>query len=205
MADENLLGEVLATYNAICQYAETSFPKGLRPLIYAHPDEESKRIGTQLHLGDPDLSVAVHLSPADDWAYEIAHSLLPRLWGSGPLSPLARIGIASLLAYPVADLTERGVTLSCESGWQPMLFLDMGTAPDHVLRTELGLLFAYIEQTMGLDAVRRVWCESRAAGSVTLESSLRRILGTSKGEIEKALREEVLLCDEESTFGADSS
>ena len=191
---EELQQEIVVPYLSLCSITDASFSDGLSPTVFVHPDAATKRAVSE-HLGlDRELTPIAHVCPGEDWPYEIAHALLPRLWEPGPISPLARIGIAAFLTHPIEDLVQHGTELSCGTGWVPLMLLDVGTAKESVVRTEAGLLFAQIERTMGMDAVRRAWCESRTAGCVTLESTLRTILGTSKAEVESVLRTEVLRC-----------
>ena len=193
---------ILEPYLALCGLAGASFPENVQPTVFVHANASAKRAMSE-YLGlDRELTPIAHLCPEEDWPFEIAHALLPRLWGPGPFSPLARIGTAAFLTSAYDDLVDRGTELSCGTGWVPLTLLDVGTAKESVVRTEAGLIFAQIERTMGMDAVRRAWCESRTAGCVTLESTLRTILGTSKSEIESVLRTQVLQCSQ--TASSDS-
>ena len=198
MSRDEIRETILTPFLALCTRIDSTFPDGLLPTVFVHADASSERLVSECLGFDRDLTPIAHVCPGEDWPYEIAHALLPRLWGAGPFSPLARIGTAAFLAHPIEVLVEHGTELSCGTGWVPLMLLDVGTAKESVVRTEAGLLFAQIERTMGMDAVRRAWCESGTAGCVTLESILRTILGTSKADIESSLRTEVLRCSSDS-------
>ena len=126
--------------------------------------------------------------------FDLTERLLPMLWNWWPASPLVRIGIVSALSSPYDELVSAGRDLACSGAWFQFSSLAATLGDRHTLRTEAGLLFAYIEQISGLDGLRQFWTARRVREMASLEGALQSFLGTTRTEIERTLREDVLGC-----------
>ena len=166
----------------------------LHPTLFVYSDSVQRNLGRNVGPSDPTNVHAAHLVLGDDVQFDLTERLLPRLWNWWPASPLVRIGIVSALSSPYDELVSAGRDLACSGAWFPFSSLAATLGDRHTLRTEAGLLFAYIEQISGLDGLRQFWTARRVREMASLEGALQSFLGTTRTEIERTLREDVLGC-----------
>jgi len=186
------IGEI---YGAMSERVDASFAEeGIRPVFFVYPDAMQRNIGEHVGPGDPTNVGAAHLVLGGDWPFDMTERFLPRLWGWWPASPLVRIGIVSALSLPTDELVAAGIDLACSGSWFPFSNLAATLTDVHTLRTEAGLLFAYVEEVSGLEGLMRFWMARRVREMASLEGTLQSFLGTTRQEIEQILLEDLLDC-----------
>ena len=166
----------------------------LHPTFFVYSDVVQRNIGRNVGPSDSTNVNAVHLVLGDEVQFDMTERLLPRLWSWWPASPLVRVGIVSALSKSYDELVSAGIDLACSGAWFPFSSLAATLGDRHTLRTEAGLLFAYIEQISGLEGLRRFWMARRVRELASLEGALQSFLGTTRAEIERSLLEDVLGC-----------
>jgi len=184
-------------YSGMCERTDSSLAasSGIRPIFFVHPDEASCMVGKQLASANPTTVSAVHLTLDDDLQYTIVDLLLPRLWKWWPISPLVRLGTVTALVTPRDELISWATELACAGDWRRIAGLSVSSASDHLLRTEVGLLIAQVEEIGGIDAVRALWTAGREHGRISMEATLQAVVGSTTRELEDLMISEVIHCD----------
>jgi len=194
---DDLLRRISETYDAMTGRIGASLTEqSVRPVFFLYPDNRQRSIGDHVRPSDPTSVGAVHLVLGGNWRFDMTESLLPRLWKWWPASPLVRVGIVSALSTSMDDLMAAGIGLACSGAWFPFSHLAATLGDVHTLRTEAGLLFAYVEERLDLEGLRRFWTARRVREMASLEGALQSFLGMTRQEIEQVLLQEFLHCPE---------
>ena len=187
---------IRATYGAMTERVGASFAdQGIRPIFFVYPDVVARNIGSHIGPDDPKSVSSVHLVLDEDWGFDMTEALLPRLWGWWPASPLVRVGIVMALSTSYDALVSAGRELACSGNWFPFESLAATLGDVQTLRTEAGLLFAFVERQLGLDGLREFWCARRGREMASLEGALQSHLGVTRQELEQTLLRDVLGCE----------
>lgn len=196
-ASGELSQRIRQTYSAIAMRVGASFAdEGIRPVFFVYPDGIQRDIGEHVGPSDPTSVGGAHLVLAEDWRFDMTERLLPRLWGWWPTSPLVRIGIVSVLSSSNDELVEAGIFLACTGSWFPFSNLAATLTDKHTLRTEAGLLFAYVEESIGLGGLKRFWMARRVREMTSLDGALQSSLGVTRQGIEQMLLQDLSDCPE---------
>jgi hypothetical protein len=137
----------------------------------------------------------VDASPPDALAWTLGE-LVPQLaYGARSLSRLVRSGVASALLNSREQLVRHACDLLADDAWIWLERLDFNRSDTENVVMEAGLLFRYVLDTCGPEAVARVWAmTSQQPRPASLETALEAACGMGREEIEDALFETVLDC-----------
>ena len=187
---------IRAIHDAMAERVGASLAdRGIRPIFFIYPDVVTRNIGDHVGPDDPKSISSVHLVLDEDWRFDITEALLPRLWKWWPASPLVRVGIVTALSTSYDALVSAGRELACDGNWFPFESLAATLGDVQTLRTEAGLLFAFVEQEVGLDGLKEFWSARRGREMASLEGALQSHLGVTRLEIEQTLLRDVLDCE----------
>lgn len=196
-AIDEALARVESEYQFLCRRLGTSLleTSEVRPAFFVYPDTESRDVGARIGGEDPTAVFSVHLVLDEDPLLAMTESLLPRLWGWRPASPLVRIGVLTALLTERSELVEQGASLYCSQAWQRVSGLAVGTTSEQILELEIGLLVSEVESIGGLDGIRALWTAGQERGRVSLETALRSVVGLGVRELEDHILVDVISCD----------
>jgi hypothetical protein len=137
----------------------------------------------------------VQASPPDELAWTLGE-LVPQLaYGARSLSQLVRAGVASALLNSRERLVRHACELLANDAWIWLERLDFNRSDTENVVMEAGLLFRYVLDTCGPEAIARVWTmTARQPRPASLETALEDACGMGREEIEDALFETVLDC-----------
>jgi len=136
----------------------------------------------------------LHITTADDIAYDMAGVLPAYAWGKDTYSRLLRSGLAVALSYSKDELVEQACALHSEGTWIPLTRLDFGIADERIIKIEAGLMLWYLLDNSVQD-MREVWIATSPVGLyLSVDAALKRVLGKTRKEIEETLVSSVLLC-----------
>lgn len=187
---EAILDEVKWAYSEIRRrlaFAENQLPERLT--IFVYTDVPSRDRGSSFFNFSIEQSAIFHVVQTEDIVRCLGEALPSFAWGKRTYSSLLRTGLVKAVFETREDLVAEGCRLLREGRWISLDKVSFQTGDQATVEIETGLFIDYLLVTFGIPAVRAVWIATSPLGRyLSLETALEEICGTTRGEIEEALR-----------------
>ncbi|UCF10137.1 MAG: hypothetical protein JSW65_00150 [Candidatus Bipolaricaulota bacterium] len=169
-----------------------------RITVFLHPSHASLESAATLIPDMTSAAATLHvlLSDADEeLRWWLAERVPGFVYGREAFSRLVRSGVASAVLHEPEDLVEHACGLLAANKWIWLERLDFNRSDIDNVLMEAGLMFRYVLDTWGAEAIREIWLlTSDRSQIVSLETALERVCGVGRKEIEEQLFDGVLRC-----------
>jgi hypothetical protein len=166
--------------------------------VILHPDEASLASGERLIPDATSAAATLHVLAADaedEVRWWLGERVPEFAYGREAFSRLVRSGVASALLHDRQQLIDHACGLLTGNRWIWLERLDFNRSDIENVLMEAGLMFRYVLDTWGADAIREIWrLTSDRSRIVSLETAFERVCGVGRKEIEEQLFDEVLRC-----------
>ena len=174
----------------------STLPERFTILVY--PDEAPAADASPLLVDAPEGAAILETIAGDsfdDLSWALAELVPQYAYGVRSLSRLVRSGIASAILHTREALIAHGCGLLATDAWIWFERLDFNRSDIDNVLMEAGLLFRYVLDTWGPEAIARIWeMTSGQTRATSLETALKTVCSSGRKEIEEELLETVLKC-----------
>jgi hypothetical protein len=174
---------------------DASLPERITLVLY--PSEAARDQEPALLPGADDAALleVTRETPVEEIEQTLAELAPEYGYGARSSSRLVRSGVATAVLRPRETLIDHACGLIAENAWIWLERLDFNRSDIENVLVEAGLLFRYVLDTWGPEAIAQIWAmTARQPRPASLETALETACGVGRKEIEDALLATVLRC-----------